>query len=133
MSAAKPESEAARSHKLGTKLGRHILDPSTLSVKRLRVEFWPGRADFEGIYVFGDNGRNQRKNRENLSVSAGNEAMPEATEVTWYHRSDSMVGGSKLRIYQAISVHMFPMQTSSATLSSAFQRQATIARPSPAI
>ena len=58
MSAARLESEAARSRKLGTKYGRHILDPSTLSVKGLRVEFRPGRAIFEGIYVFSDNGRN---------------------------------------------------------------------------
>ena len=58
MSAAKPESEAARSRKLGIKYGRHILDLSTLNVKGLRVEFRPGRADFKEIYVLGDNGRN---------------------------------------------------------------------------
>ena len=45
--------------------------------------------------------------RQSDDLLAGNEAMPEATEVTWCHRSNSMTGGPKLRVLRAISVHMF--------------------------
>ena len=45
--------------------------------------------------------------RQSDDPSAGNKAMPEATVVTWYLRSNPMAGGPKFRVLRAISVYLY--------------------------